>query len=192
MMVESEELRLKEALLLLILEREGPIGRYRLTPMLNISEGRVKGMLRRMRDKGYLKAGKAGCRITDEGKRKLKEWLRSRNILNIREIDASPLKVGPKSILIHVHGKAHRIRMGVEQRDVAVRAGALGAVNMVFKAGVLSIPPIYPNLEEALPNFTKEIVQTFKPRDGDVLIITFSENLYKSLEASLSVAEFLS
>ena len=61
----------KELLMLLILDREGPIGRYRLKKFLGLSkhEGLVRQMLKELKIRGYILANKSGSVLTEIGKK---------------------------------------------------------------------------------------------------------------------------
>lgn len=69
----------KELLMLWILKRKSPIGRYRLKYMLGLSEheGVVRQMLEEFQKQGYVSASRSGCVLTDRGKSFLENRLRS-------------------------------------------------------------------------------------------------------------------
>ena len=182
------KLGVKEALLLLILDREGPMGRYRLRRALDMTEGRVRGMLTRMGREGLLEASKLGCRLTDRGRETVESWMREHGVVRVEEVDLTELGVGPHTVLIQVRGGARHVRTGVEQRDVAVRHGALGAVNITFTGGKLSVPSVYDDLSRDHPALSKAIIERFKPSEGDLLVAPFAEDRYRALEAAIAVA----
>ena len=52
----------------------------------------------------------------------------------------SDLTLGKHNCAVLVKGMAHRIKMGCEQRDEAVRAGAVGATTLFVKDGQIVFP----------------------------------------------------
>ena len=182
------KLGIKEALLLLILDREGPMGRYRLQKALDMTEGRVRGMLTRMGRKGLLEASKLGCRLTRRGREVVKTWMKEHGVVRIEEVNLTELGVGPHTVVIQIRSGARHVRTGVEERDVAVRYGALGAVNITFTEGKLSIPSVYDDLSKDNPALSKAIIERFKPSEGDLLVAPFAEDRYRALEAAIAVA----
>ena len=182
------KLGVKEALLLLILDREGPMGRYRLRKALDMTEGRVRGMLTRMGREGLLEAGKLGCRLTRRGRKVVKSWMKEYGVVKVEEVNLTELGVGPHTVLIQIRDGARHVGTGVEQRDVAVRHGALGAVNITFTKGKLSIPSVYDDLSRDRPALSKAIIERFKPSEGDLLSAPFAEDRYRALEAAVAVA----
>ena len=182
------KLGVKEALLLLILDREGPMGRYRLRKALDMTEGRVRGMLTRMGREGLLEASRLGCRLTRRGREVVKSWMKEHSVVRVDEVDLAELGVGPHTVVIQIRGGARHIRTGVEQRDVAVRHGALGAVNITFTEGKLGIPSVYDDLSRDHPALFKAIIERFKPSEGDLLAAPFAGDRYRALEAAVAVA----
>lgn len=181
---------LKELLLLLILKSEGPVGRYRLKDMLNLSEheGLVRLMLADLQKNNYVSASRAGCELTSKGISLSEESLKKYNIIDVKELDLGPLKAGPESLVVHVHGVADRIESAMETRDVAVRAGASGAIILTYKNRSLGIPAAYPDLSQDYPDLTKHILRSFGLSDNDVLIVGFSEDRWRALEGALLAA----
>ncbi len=184
---------LKELLMLLILKFEGPVGRYRLKGMLGLSEheGRVKRMLADLRRGSYASSGRSGSKITAKGEALLKRHLNMYGIKDVKDLKLQPLETGPASFVIHLRGKANAVTSGIRERDAAIRGGALGAVVLTFKNGVLSVPTVYPDLSSVYPELVEEICKSFSLADGDVLIIASAENKWRALEGGLAAARAL-
>jgi hypothetical protein len=181
---------LKELLLLIALRLEGPIGRYRLKEILDLSEheGVVRLMLSKLQLRGWISAGKLGCSLTQVGRSHLKSLMARNGIVDVTHLNADPLNTGLHSALVHLRGYADRAVAVVKHRDAAVRVGAEGATIVVFRTGLLTIPNVYPDLRSEYPEITDMLIQSFHPTEGAVFIISFSGNKWKALEGALASA----
>lgn len=183
----------KELLMLLILNREGPVGRYRLKEMIGLSEheGVVRQMLANLQRQGYTSASRSGCALTQKGKALLEKSLRAHHIAAIKTFDSPILKAGPISIGSHLKNMADKIELAMEIRDIAVRGGATGATIILFKEGKLSIPSVRPDFLSEHPNLAKKIRESFNLEDNDVVVIVSAEDEWRGFEASITIARTL-
>jgi predicted transcriptional regulator len=186
--MNGEKYPLKQLLLLLIVKSEGPIGRYRLVDMLNLPEGVVRGLISNLLKDKNISPSKLGCQLTAKGEAFLKKLLARYDIAEIREFEAEPLKIAEKTIAVQVKKKAQLIVSAMEQRDIAVRAGAHGAILLIYQDGVLRIPTAYSNLAAEHPKLAEQITHSFKLDNGDLIIISGAENKWRALEGSLAIA----
>jgi len=169
---------------------EGRVGRYRLKGLLDLyeHEGLVRLMLSELAEKGYIKAEKTGCSMTPAGERYLASVLSKVGIGDIRRIDLSELQLGPACVAVQICDRQERFSDGIEQRDSAVRAGARGATVLLFKDNVFSVPRVYHNLSAEYPGLAREILDSFRLKDGDALIVGFADSTSKALEGALAAA----
>jgi len=184
---------IKELLMLLLLKFEGPIGRYSLKEMLGLSEreGVVKSMLSDLQRGGYVSSGRPGSKLTVKGEKLLEQHLNAHSIVDVKCLSLQPLETGPTSFIVHLRGRAEAIISGMNERDAAVRAGALGATVLTFKNGMLSVPTVYHNLSSKYPDLAKRIYESFSLADGDALIVASAENRWRALEGVLAAAKAL-
>jgi predicted transcriptional regulator len=184
---------IKTILLLLIIQREGPVGRYRLKEMLDLShrEGLVRLMLTDLKDAGYLKTSKAGSELTGIGHEHINNIFKTNNILTIKELNLEPFKIKPNSFIIHLQNRPIPQPI-VELRDIAVKAGASGAIILLFKKGRLIMPTVYSDLSLDHPELAHIFLNNFNLSEEDVLIICFSKNRWRALEGCLAVTLYLS
>lgn len=185
---------IKELLTLLILDRWGPIGRYRLKDMIGLSdnEGVVRRMLASLQKQGHISASKSGCTLTQKGKALLEKRLRAHHIVDLRAFDSPILKAGPVTIGVHLQNRVDRIGSAMEIRDTAVRGGATGATIIFFKEGKLSIPSVHPDFLSEHPNLAKKIHESFHLEEKDVVVVVSAEDEWKGFEATLTIANVLS
>lgn len=180
---------IKELLMLLILNREGPVGRYRLKDIIGLSEheGLVKLMLADLQKQDYISASKSGCILTQNGKTLLEKRLKALHIVDIKPFDFPLLKAGPVSIGLHLQNMVGKIDSAIEIRDIAIRGGATGATIILFKEGKLSIPSVHPDFLSEHPNLAQKVRESFSLEDNDVVAIISAEDEWRGFEASITM-----
>lgn len=146
-----------------VIDSRGPIGRKALADALQIGEGSIRTILDKMVREGSVENTRMGTVMTDRGRKKLET-----SGVEVASVDMSDLTLGKHNCAVLVKGMAHRIKMGCEQRDEAVRAGAVGATTLIVKDGKIVFPgdEDFPDQETVAPLRNK-----FKIEDGDVIII---------------------
>lgn len=146
-----------------IIQKEGVVGRRKLAARMNLGEGSVRTMLDRMVKEDCVTYCNKGAVLTQRGREKYEG-------MGLRPIDLGlvELSIGRFNCAVLVKGQAHKIAIGQEQRDEAVRAGAQSAIILVGRNGKVVFPDDdgYPSQDVVEP--LKEI---FDVRDGDVVII---------------------
>jgi predicted transcriptional regulator len=154
------------------IDDEGPVGRVKLSKALGLGEGMTRTLIKHLINEGLIETSRAGIVLTKSGKR-LSLDLKSR-ISEAIEIPRSSLTIGPLNIAILVKNAANAIKGGVEQRDAAIKVGALGATTLVFKHDKLSIPlgnqATFKDAR-ALPAIRKGLISGLNPQENDVIII---------------------
>ena len=148
---------------------EGPIGRKKLSRKLRLGEGTVRTMVARLEEAHLISVLKAGCKLTKRGKTVYDE-LRSK-LARMSPIKPSPLTIGAYNVGILVRDAVQKVRYGVEQRDAAVKAGADGAMMLLYKGKKLVAPTISEDVTKDYPNVAKQIMELFQPRENDVIIL---------------------
>ena len=149
------------------------IGRAGLSKRLQLGEGATRTLIDRLQTERLIKISKAGCELTKGGLSVLKDL--DSKFPRKMKIQASSITVGTNNFGILVKNASSRVRKGIEQRDSAVRAGASGAVTFIFKHGRLFMPPLDETEPRELPEISKQLLDVFQPREGDVIIIAGAE-----------------
>jgi predicted transcriptional regulator len=146
-----------------IINEKGPIGRKALSQTLGIGEGSTRTILDKMIREGSVENTKLGAVLTDRG---IKQFRNS-------GITAAPVKIEGLTIsaqdcAVLVKGMADRIGTGYEQRDEAVRAGAVGATTLISKEGKLLFPG-----DKSEPDQVRlaPIKSAFSIEENDVVIV---------------------
>ncbi|MEM1537811.1 MAG: DUF4443 domain-containing protein [Candidatus Nezhaarchaeales archaeon] len=179
----------KIVLALMIIDREGPIGRYKLSNALNVGEGVVKALLKSFKEGGLVKvAAGRGCSLTDKGRRELEGFLSRRRIASIKPVEMKELSLGGIEVAVHLRGLAGKIGSGMEQRDEAIKAGGRGAITIVMRGRTLKVPGVYEDLAEAYSDVAKTLLESFDLNENDVLVVCSADDYWKAKRVTLAVA----
>ena len=141
----------------------GP-GRKQLAGSLQLGEGVVRTLLKRLTDAGYVSSSRSGTALTEEGERLLSELGRA---MPGKPVPGNDLTVAGCNYMVLVRGGARMVRYGVEQRDAALLAGARGATTLVVVGGELHAPSLASRVDPEL----KRAIMELEPDDGDAVVI---------------------
>ena len=183
----------KQILLLLIIQREGPIGRYRLKTLLGMveREGVVRSMLEEYQATNIITSSRRGAALTPHGHGYLQQLLRDYRILNIQQLTIPLMSTHPSTLGVHLQDCANRIASAMNVRDIAIRGGATSATVVTYRDGVLSIPAVDPTFITNNPTLTHELHATFCLQPNDVVILISAESDWRGLEAAIHIAASL-
>lgn len=178
----------KDLLLLFILGSEKHVGRYVLKDMLDLPEreGVVRSKLETLKSKGFIKSNRRGSTLTKKGIEYLHSLMASMGIIMIKKLDYDCFGVGPEAFGVQIRGFSLSELQLLDIRDSAVRGGAKGAILFTFKNEQLTVPSLYEDLSEINEKLSQRLQKTFNFIDGDLLIVGFNENPWRSLEGALS------
>lgn len=170
---------------------EKPIGRAGLSGKLQLGEGATRTLIDRLQTERLIKISKAGCELTKDGLSILKD-LKSKFPKKMK-VPASSVTVGPYNFGILIKNAASKVRNGIEQRDSAVRAGASGAVTLIFRQGRLFMPPPAKIESKEWPEISRRLLGLFQPEENDVIIVSGADTEEKAEQgaraASWTLAE---
>ncbi|KXB04331.1 hypothetical protein AKJ48_02980, partial [candidate division MSBL1 archaeon SCGC-AAA261O19] len=110
-----------------IIGGHSPLGRKKLAEKLGIGEGSVRTILTRLKRENLIASTPRGHIPTEKGKRELKK--KARKFL---QLDAGNLTVGEVDVATIVRHAYENVKLGIRQRDEAIKAGADGATVLVF------------------------------------------------------------
>jgi predicted transcriptional regulator len=151
------------------------VGRIRLSKELGLGEGVTRTLVRHLKNEGIIEISRSGILLSKHGE-KLFSDLRSR-ISQEAEVQPSPLTVGPFNVAVLVRGAASVVKTGLEQRDTAIKAGALGATTLIFSRNRLTMPQAEKEaVFKDIPSIHKTLISKLDPKENDVVIIGSGEN----------------
>ncbi|MCX8162147.1 MAG: hypothetical protein N3E44_04040 [Candidatus Bathyarchaeota archaeon] len=182
-------LTLTEEAVLIILQRLGSMGRITLSRILDLPEGIVRGMIHRMSSSKLLEATGRGVRLTEKGYEEVAKLLGRRSIRDIIIQEPGFLGLNMPSVILHIHGRAGSISLGLEERDRAIATGAKALVAIKYVGGCLEIPGVVEDMKGENEPYANILRKRFKLSDGDLILAVFSDNVWKALIAALHVAD---
>ncbi len=150
------------------------VGRIRLSKELGLGEGATRTLVKHLKREKLVQVSRKGIVLSESG-RKLFLELRS-HISEGVEIPPSSLTVGSYNVAVLVRDKGHAVKHGLEQRDAAIRAGALGATTLVFSQSRLIMPGVEENVFKSVPSIHDILLSKLKPKENDAVIIGSAED----------------
>ena len=165
---------------------EGPIGRGKLAKKLGIGEGTIRTIIKRLKDSNLIEISKNGCHLTSFGKnfwKKFKEKIPKKVFLEKNEFSLAEYTV---AVLIKKCGD--KVRIGMQQRDAAIMAGAEGATTLVVKDGKIILPGVSDDVAKDYPVAYRQIVKLLRPEHDDVVIVGTGETKEKAEYGALAAA----
>ncbi|NWG08936.1 MAG: DUF4443 domain-containing protein [Nitrososphaerales archaeon] len=150
------------------LSSKSPIGRTKLSNTLKLGEGATRTLVKRLQREGIIKSTKSGCVLTNSGKEIISD-LGSR-ISEDLEIPPSSYTLGRFNVAVLIRSSASVIGYGVEQRDAALKAGAMGATTLTYKEGKFMMPG-KKDAFKGSPEILNMLIEKLKPKEGDSIVI---------------------
>ncbi len=174
--------------LLMILSEEKAIGRVKLSKVLSIGEGTARTMLSRMRELGLIKESKKGCILTRLG-REVTEIVKSK-IPCVAEVPIEEFGIEGKGIGVLVRETPSNTDV-VKLRDEAIKRGAKALITLVLMDERLAMPTVEDNVMAKWPVVANTILNTFKPSEGDAILIGIADDHLKAERGALMAAWIL-
>ena len=157
-----------------MIDKYQTVGRIKLSKEMGLGEGTTRTLLKHLKKEGVTQSSRSGISFSEEGK-KLFSDLRSKLREGI-DVPSSPLTVGAFNIAVLVRNAAQAIGSGMEQRDAAIKSGALGATTLIFSKNKLELPQEEENLCESMPELHNKLVTQLNPKENDVIIVGSGDN----------------
>ncbi|WP_297521386.1 DUF4443 domain-containing protein [Thermococcus sp.] len=160
-----------------------PVGRKTISEVLELGEGSVRTLLKRLSRLGLIESSQRGHRLSAEGERILKK---------VEESFSGAIPTGNIEGLPAV---ALRVRepgrfKSIELRDEAIRFHARGAMILVVRDGRIVFPEDGRPLEETMPELERRL-KALEAREEDMIVVTWAESPAKALKSAYHVALFL-
>lgn len=174
---------------LLVIRREGPIGRKRLAEALGLGEGAVRTLIQRLRSGSLVTVvGRDGCALSRKGEELVSE-------LEAALRDVGPIRSRlpwsyPANYAVIVRAAAQRVSRGLDQRDEAIRAGAKALLILTYRDGRLLMPGVS-DLSAERPEFAQQLVGELRPGEGDVILIAGGDTEHEARRGALAAAQTL-
>lgn len=166
-----------------LLDKNEHVSRTLLCQELALGEGSIRTLVKHLKMQSLVKSTNAGTRLTEKGKVLSSELLKS--IPSESIMPKCSIALGKFNYVVLLKNYSFAIRSGIEQRDAAIKMGALGATTLLYKDHKFVMPGAY-NSKNSLKkelDIANLLIGKLKPEDNDVIIIG-SDN------KNLRIAEF--
>src|SRR5579862_5089664 len=118
--------------LLAIGNSNSSMGRFRLGQITGLGQGEVRTLISRLKETNLITVDSKGCNLTEKGRKKFDSI--SKAIPYSAAVEAVDLDLGKHAWAVIVRGKRSNIKKGLEQRDASIRAGATGALTVIYSS----------------------------------------------------------
>ncbi|MEM4311001.1 MAG: DUF4443 domain-containing protein [Nitrososphaerales archaeon] len=155
---------------LLLLGDKVYLSRSKLAKELSIGDGAVRTLIDRMRKAEWIEIDKKGCKLKDKGFKIYKKI--KAKIPKMSFIKGGKLALDKQNFALLIRKASSKISLGLEQRDAAVRAGATGAITLVYKGDKFYMAGEKEDCEKRYPNgIWIKLREILSPKEDDVIII---------------------
>lgn len=145
------------------LNKNSPIGRKKLSEILNIGEGSTRTILGILQEHDLIDINKNGVSINKKGS----GYFNSMS-MDIKHIDIGILTIGDYDCAVRIPKIARRVKYGCEERDMAIKAGATGATTLICSNDRLIFPGSGYTVDAELNDILRKGIPI---RNDDVIII---------------------
>jgi len=152
-----------------LIENKGHVSRNLLCRELSLGEGSVKTLVKHLKTQGVIETTKAGTRITSKGKKLSSQFFSA--IPAEMSLSKCSVALGKFNYAVLLKQYGFALKSGIEQRDAAIRMGAIGASSLLFSHNSFLMPgtDYDPLIKE--PNTARLLLEKLKPENGDAIII---------------------
>ncbi len=172
-----------------LIETRGHTSRDVLCKELNLGEGSVKTLVKHLMMENMIETSNAGTKMSDKGKKLFAGLLSS--IPAECKIPKCSIALGKFNYAILLKQLSVAIKLGIEQRDAAIKVGGVGATTLLFRKGKFVIPVTNIDSLKKEPQVHRLLIKELSPEDGDVVIIASSDRDEKVAELSAKNAALL-
>ncbi len=150
------------------------ISRSMMMQELGLGEGSIKTLVKHLKMHGLVENSNAGMWLTNKGD----SLYTKLHVIIPRETDITKCSValGKFNHAVLLKNMAYNIKSGIEQRDAAIKAGAVGATTLICKNERLVLPGTGEDLMRNDQKIHSLIMEKLSPKQNDVIIIGSSQN----------------
>ena len=165
------------------------VSRNLLKKELLLGEGSIKTLIKYLKQTNIIKTTNRGTVLTRKGENVISKLLLC--IPYEADIPKSSITLGRFNYASLVRNVSNVIKFGVEQRDEAIKSGAIGATTLIFKNNKFLIPGSNYDALDKEPKMHKLLKEKLKPENNDIIIIGSDNQNKKNAElASKNAALF--
>jgi hypothetical protein len=154
-----------------LLDKNEHVSRTLLRQELALGEGSIRTLVKHLKMHNLVKSTNAGTKMTEKARAISSELLQS--IPSEAIMPKCSIALGKFNYVVLLKNYRFAIRSGIEQRDAAIKMGAVGATTLLYKDHKFVMPGAY-NSKYSLQkesDIANLLIGKLKPEDNDVLII---------------------
>ncbi|HET6779529.1 MAG TPA: DUF4443 domain-containing protein [Nitrososphaera sp.] len=167
----------------------GRTSRNALCSGLVLGEGTVKTLVKHLKMQGLVETSNGGTKMTAKGKGICEGLLSA--IPAEMSLPKCSVALSRFNYAVLVREFAFAVRLGIEQRDAAIKMGATGATTLLFKDNKFVMPANSNDSLKKEQKVRKMLVEKLNPREGDVIIIGSADSNQKTAELAAKNAALL-
>lgn len=165
-----------------LIENEGHISRALLTKELGLGEGTIKTLVKHLKMQNLIETSKSGTRMTQKGKAICSALTSA--LPSETRLPKCSVALGKYNHAVLLKNLSFAVKSGIEQRDAAVKMGAIGATTLYFRDSKFVMPmdsDEHDSLEKE-SNIRKLLIEKLKPEEDDVVIIGSADDSSRTAE----------
>lgn len=157
-----------------------------LSRELGLGEGSIKTLIKHLKMEDMITTNNKGTKMSDKGKSILTKL--SLYIGHETDVPECPISIGKFNHAILLKQMKCEIESGIEQRDIAIKNGAKGAITLTFEnEQFLTVDTNYDYLQNETI-IKKLLVKKLSPMDNDIIIIGSNDSNYIIAELAAKAA----
>ncbi len=121
-----------------LLAKKEHISRALLCEELSLGEGSVRTLVKHMKMQGLISSTNHGTTLTEKGKKISTALIRA--ITAETDVPNCSFAIGKYNYAILLKQASFAIKSGIEQRDAAIKVGALGATTLIYNNHKFTMP----------------------------------------------------
>ena len=169
-----------------LLDQNGRVSRESLGQDLGLGKGTTRTLLKHMKMQGLVQSTNGGTRLTHKGRTISSELFRY--IPRESAVPRCSIALGKYNYAVLLREFGFAVKSGIEQRDAAIRMGAIGATTLLYKNQQFLMPGKISNSLSNEIDIAILLVNNLRPTDGDVVIIGSDSNNKKTAELAAKSA----
>ena len=157
-----------------LMKKHGSVSRTLLMQELGLGEGSIKTLVKHLKMNALVETSNGGMWMSEKGLRLYSKL--SNVIASEMTIPKCSINIGKFNHAVLLKGEAAEVGNGIEQRDAAIKSGAVGATTLVFDSDRFLMPGKNMDPVKSEPNIIKSMTEKLHPENGDVVIIGSADN----------------
>jgi Domain of unknown function (DUF4443)/PH0730-like, N-terminal domain len=152
-----------------LIEDNGHISRDLLCQELNLGEGSIKTLIKHLKMQDLIETSRIGTKMSVKGNRIFSHILSS--VPRECVLPKCSVALGRYNYAVLLKQLSFAVKSGIEQRDAAIKMGALGATTLFYMNEKFVIPGTRYDALRREPQIIQLLVHKLRPELRDVVII---------------------